>query len=81
MRAHPVIILYKNMIWQGFGIDGWLNNATPEQLATAQRELWKMLSQCPDLLPVIASFNLSQIHEAINVVRTAKRPGKVLVVG
>lgn len=74
-------LLYKNMIWQGFGIDGWLNNSTPEQLATAQRELWEILSECPDLLPVIDSFSLSQIHEAINVVRTTKRPGKVLVTG
>jgi len=74
-------LLYKNMIWQGFGIDGWLNNATQEQLATAQQELWEMLSEYPDLLPVIASFSLSQIQEAIHAVRTINHPGKVLLIG
>lgn len=74
-------LLYKNMIWQGFGIDGWLNNATQEQLATAQQELWEILSEYPDLLPVIASFSLSQVQEAIHVVRTTNHPGKILLIG
>ncbi len=51
------------------------------QLATAQQELWEMLSKYSDLLPVIDSFNLSQVQEAIHVVRTTKRPGKVLLTG
>lgn len=74
-------LLYKNMIWQGFGIDGWLNNVAQGQLATAQQKLWEMLSKYSDLLPVIDSFNLSQVQEAIHVVRTTKRPGKVLLTG
>lgn len=74
-------LLYKNMMWQGFGIDGWLNNATQDQLGTAQQELWEMLSDHPDLLPVIDSFNLSRIQEAIHTVLETHRPGKVLLVG
>ncbi|MBI3562071.1 MAG: hypothetical protein HY080_10195 [Gammaproteobacteria bacterium] len=75
-RAENVLVvrdLYKNMIWQGFGIDSWLNNAIPEQLATAQQELWKMLSECLDLSPVIDSFNPTQVHEALHVVLTTMR--------
>ncbi|MHB1605858.1 MAG: alcohol dehydrogenase catalytic domain-containing protein [Leptospirales bacterium] len=74
-------ILYKNLVWQGFGIDGWLNSATREQLDIAQRELWEMLSAHPDLLPVIGSFSLSRVQEAIRTVRTMHRPGKVLLTG
>lgn len=71
-------ILYKNMVWQGFGIDGWLDNATQKQLEMAQQELWKILSSNPNLLPVIDRFDLSRIHEAT---RDAHMPGNVLLVG
>ncbi len=74
-------LLYKNMIWQGFGIDGWLNNTTQEQLGTAQQELWEILSDHPELLPVIDSFSLSRIQEAIHTVYETHCPGKVLLVG
>jgi NADPH:quinone reductase-like Zn-dependent oxidoreductase len=72
-------ILYKNMIWQGFGIDGWLDNATQKQLEMAQRELWEILSSNPNLLPVIDRFDLSRIHEAIRATHDARKPGKVLL--
>lgn len=74
-------ILYKNMIWQGFGIDGWLNNADQSQLERAQRELWEVLSDEQDLLPVLQSYALSDIQEAIRVARKAHQPGKVLLTG
>ncbi|MHB1514020.1 MAG: hypothetical protein ACYCVM_02835 [Acidiferrobacter sp.] len=44
-------ILYKNMPWQGFGIDGWLDHVAPGELAAAQRALWPILTNKPDLLP------------------------------
>jgi NADPH2:quinone reductase len=74
-------LLFKNITWQGFGIDGWLDNATQEQLAIAQQELWQMLSENPELLPVIESFNLLQVQEAIRTVRETRQPGKVLLIG
>jgi NADPH:quinone reductase len=73
-------LLFKNIIWQGFGIDGWLDNATQGQLATAQEELWGMLSEDPNLLPVIQCFSLSEVKEAIRVVYEMRQPGKVLLV-
>ncbi len=74
-------ILYKNMLWQGFGIDGWLDQASGNEVTAAQQDLWPMLAEQADLLPVIGSFTLPQIHSAINAVRTIKRPGKVLLMG
>lgn len=58
---------------------GWLDHASEEALTAAQRELWPMLAEHPDLLPVIGRFALSQVQEAVRVVRTIKRPGKVLL--
>ena len=69
------------MIWQGFGIDGWLDNATQNQLEMAQRQLWEILSSNPNLLPVIDRFDLSRIHEAIHATRDAHKPGKILLAG
>ena len=74
-------ILYKNMIWQGFGIDGWLNYASQEELAAAQQELWPLLAEQADLLPVIGSFGLSEVQEAIRAMHETQRPGKILLRG
>jgi NADPH:quinone reductase-like Zn-dependent oxidoreductase len=74
-------IVYKNMIWQGFGIDAWLDHATDDQLEAAQRELWAMLARNPDLLPVAARFDLAQIHDALRTASNLHRPGKVLLLG
>jgi NADPH:quinone reductase-like Zn-dependent oxidoreductase len=73
-------ILYKNLIWQGFGIDGWLSRATGEQLKNALQELWEMLANKPELLPVIGRFDLSDFKEAIGLTRDKHQPGKVLLV-
>ena len=60
---------------------GWLDHASQETLVTAQRELWPMLAEYPDLLPVIGRFTPSRVQEAVRAVRTIKRPGKVLLMG
>jgi NADPH:quinone reductase-like Zn-dependent oxidoreductase len=74
-------LLFKNMYWQGFGLDGWLNNTKPQQLNNAEQELWELLSQEPGLLPVLGSFNLDEVQKAIRASRETRRPGKVLLVG
>ncbi len=73
-------LLSKNIIWQGFGIDRWLNHAPAEQLKNAESDLWNLLSEQPDLLPVIGTFPLSRIHEAIQSARAPQEPGKILLV-
>ena len=74
-------ILFRNVTWQGFGIDGWLDSVSNEELSIAQKELWNLLSASPGLLPVIGSFDLSNIQQAVESVRKAAQPGKVLLVG
>lgn len=74
-------LLFKNMIWQGFGIDGWLDRAAPAQHEAARRELWAMLAEEPGLLPVAATFPLSRVGEAVRAIRESRLPGKVLLTG
>jgi NADPH2:quinone reductase len=78
MRAANV--LYRNLIWQGFGIDRWLAQSTTETLARAQRECWELLARAPELVPVAAHFTLKDIHAALRHMRESKRVGKVLLV-
>ena len=74
-------ILFKSVTWQGFGIDGWLDGVPAEELSAAQENIWNLLSASPDLLPVIGTFSLSNIRQAIAAVRKPTRPGKVLLAG
>lgn len=74
-------LLFKNMTWQGFGVDGWLDRAAPAQIEVARSELWAMLAEEPGLLPVAAAFPLSRVDEAIRAVRETHLPGKVLLTG
>ncbi len=73
------MILSRNMIWQGFGIDGWLGRIPDERLKAAQKELWTMLSVCPELLPVSGRFDYAEIGEAVRAARLTAGKGKVLI--
>ena len=73
------ILLFKNLRWLGFGVDAWLKQTSPEQLAAAIEELWNQLHEQPELLPVIAKFDLDHIAEAVATVRSQQKPGKVLL--
>ena len=74
-------ILFRNITWQGFGIDGWLDSVSAEELSIAQEQIWNLLSASPDLLPIVGTFDLSNIQQALACVRTSTQPGKVLLVG
>lgn len=74
-------VLFRNMIWQGFGIDAWLDHAGTAQLEHAQRELWNLLDAAPELLPVSGSFGLARVDEAIRMVDAGGQRGKVLLLG
>lgn len=74
-------ILFRSVTWQGFGIDGWLDSVPAEELSVAQENIWHLLSASPDLLPVIGTFGLSDIGQAIAAARKPARPGKVLLAG
>ena len=73
------ILLFKNLRWLGFGVDAWLKQTSPEQLAAASEELWTLLEEQPGLLPVIGTFPLEQVAEAVAAVRSQREPGKVLL--
>lgn len=77
LRASQV--LFRNMIWQGFGIDAWLDHASTAQLEHAQRELWSLIEAAPELLPVSGRFSLARVDEAIRMVDAGTQRGKVLL--
>ncbi len=78
MRAAHLV--YRNLVWQGFGIDRWLDHLSPEALSRARRGCWELLAREPQLVPVAASFALNDINAAIQCMRTSRGAGKVLLI-
>ena len=74
-------LLFKNLYWQGFGVDAWLARTVPGQLTAACDELWTLLGKEPELLPVVARFDLDRVKEAIKTYQTQHQPGKILLCG
>jgi len=74
-------ILFRSVTWQGFGIDEWLDRVSAEELSIAQETLWDLLSASPQLLPVVGTFELSDIQQAMTAVRKPVQQGKVLLIG
>lgn len=72
-------VLYRNMHWQGFGIEGWLNRANAQTMQTCQRELWNLFAEEPELMPVLATFDLWDFGAALRAVSESRGTGKVLL--
>jgi NADPH2:quinone reductase len=80
ITLHSSTMLSRNLTWSGFGVEAWLAGASPAVRAAAEEALWALLRDEPGLLPVIGRFPLEQFREAIQAVRHARQPGKVLLV-
>jgi NADPH:quinone reductase-like Zn-dependent oxidoreductase len=80
ITLHSSTMVSRNLTWSGFGVEAWLAGASPAVRAAAEEELWALLREEPDLLPVIGRFPLEQFREAIQAVRHARQPGKALLV-
>lgn len=78
MRAANV--LYRNLVWQGFGIDDWLSRSSAETLSRAQRQCWELLAEQPPLVPVAARFALDDVQAALRCLRAGRNAGKVLLI-
>jgi NADPH:quinone reductase-like Zn-dependent oxidoreductase len=74
-------LLSRNLFWEGFGIDAYLDGLGPAGLACASDELWALLGEAPELLPTIARHPLAAVGAALRDVRGARTPGKVLLAG
>jgi NADPH2:quinone reductase len=74
-------LLSRNLVWEGFGIDAYLDCLAPAGLACASDELWALLGEAPELLPTVARHPLAAVGAALRDVRGARTPGKVLLIG
>ncbi|MBD8879576.1 alcohol dehydrogenase catalytic domain-containing protein [Rhodanobacter sp. 7MK24] len=78
-EMHAATMVYRNLSWQGFGIDGWLNQCEATTLARAQRECWELLSRHPELVPIAARYPMRDFDAAL-AAASAGKGGKVLLV-
>jgi NADPH:quinone reductase-like Zn-dependent oxidoreductase len=72
-------VLYRNLLWQGFGIDAWTASSSPETLTAAMAECWTLLASEPELLPVAARFGLKDFRLALDAQRRGSPAGKVVL--
>jgi NADPH:quinone reductase-like Zn-dependent oxidoreductase len=80
ITLHASTMVSRNLTWSGFGVEAWLAGESPAVRAAAEEELWTLLRDERGLLPVIDRFPLDQFGDAIQAVRQARQPGKVLLV-
>ena len=73
-------LLYRNLRWQGFGIDGYLNRLTPPQLAAASETLWQLVRSQPALLAPARRHPLEDFAAAIAGLAQTARDGKTLLI-
>ena len=78
-EMHAATMVYRNLSWQGFGIDRWLDQCEAATLARAQRECWELLVRHPELVPIAARYPMRDFDAAL-VAAGAGKGGKVLLV-
>lgn len=74
------IVLYRNLLWQGFGIEAWTAGTSPKVFAAAMAECWSLLASEPELLPVAVRFGLKDFQLALEAQRQVSLVGKVVLI-
>ena len=72
-------MIYRNLRWQGFGVDHWLAHAGEQQRKRMVQALWQAIAQGCITLPVKARCPLERAIEAIAALRAGPGAGKVLL--
>lgn len=72
-------MIYKNLIWRGFGYDRFMSSLDEDMLVPLREELWDLLRIAPDLLPIKATYSLDQVKDAVNASSTGSGQGKVVL--
>lgn len=72
-------MIYRNLHWQGFGVDHWLAQAGEQQRARMVQALWPAIAEKSIVLPVSARYVLDRAVKAIDAARVNPGAGKVLL--
>lgn len=82
LEAIPVnagLMIFKSLSIKGFWLTTWLRRADPAVFRETQEAVFKLLASGGSLLPVEASYPLSEIRQAVTHAAAAGRHGKILV--
>lgn len=74
--AFPPHLIFRNLTVRGFWLIKWFADAAPEVAQQIQRELLPLLVSGAIIVPIEATFPLSEAREAVS--RAGKATGKVL---
>ncbi len=74
------MIVYSNLMWEGFGIDRWLSRQPKGEIKAMFSEMWSMVRSGVIQLPVDSTYPLQQFQEALKANAAKERKGKVIMV-
>jgi NADPH:quinone reductase len=73
------MLIYSNLIWQGFGIDRWLEQLQKFEGRKMYEELWSMIRNGTLMLPVASTHRLEEFGNALSADAANGRNGKVIL--
>lgn len=73
------LMIFKSLTIKGFWLTTWLRRADPAVVRETQEAVFGLLASGQSLLPVEASYPLSEIRQAVTHAAAAGRHGKILV--
>jgi NADPH:quinone reductase-like Zn-dependent oxidoreductase len=74
------MIVYSNIMWEGFGIDRWLSQQHRDEVSGMFGQIWSMIRTGVIQLPVDSTHPLQQFQDALKANSAKGRKGKVLMV-
>ncbi|MEP6876049.1 MAG: alcohol dehydrogenase catalytic domain-containing protein [Burkholderiales bacterium] len=72
-------LVYRNLRWQGFGIDDYLKKLTPQQVAASSETLWQLVRSQPSLLAPARSYPIADFAIAIAGLKQTAKEGRTLL--
>ena len=74
------MLVYSNLVWQGFGIDHWLSGQDRHEITAMFNEVWSMVRDGTIQLPVDSTYRLQEFQDALKANSANDRTGKVILV-
>ncbi len=74
------MIVYSNLVWEGFGIDRWLSQQHRDEISGMFGQIWSMIRTGVIELPVDSTHPLQQFQDALKANAAKERKGKVIMV-
>jgi NADPH:quinone reductase-like Zn-dependent oxidoreductase len=78
--VQPEAFVFRNLTMRGFWLASWFRHAPEEQRAALVREIARLVATGTLYAPIHATYDVSEIKEAVAAAASGERSGKILIV-